>query len=128
MRYIISPSQFHSLVYRYLTEIFSKEDFRNYKNPHVEDGSVWRVEIHTDDGERSMSYFWYGPGEDDDGNLHNGMGSLYIDSNLVDNLRINLNVRESKIIDILADWVSEKLNVEIDEVGITREPGNRSVY
>jgi hypothetical protein len=56
------------------------------------------------------------------------MGSLYIDSNLVDNLRISLNVRESKIIDIIADWVSEKLNVEIDEVGITREPGNRSVY
>ena len=116
------------MVYRYLTEIFSKEDFRNFKNPYVEDGSVWRVEIYTDDGEHPMSYFWYGPGEDDDGNPHNGMGSLYIDSNLVDNLRISLNVRESKIIDIIADWVSEKLNVEIDEVDITREPGNRSVY
>jgi hypothetical protein len=116
MRYIISPSQFHSLVYKYLDGIFSKQDFRKAINKYAKD--TWTVEMFSDKGLNLISYWGYGPGEYDDGSPHNGIGSLQIHPDIVDRLRSNLTVRESKIIDIIADWVTEKLDVDIDEVSI----------
>ena len=71
-----------------------------------------------ENGRELISYFWYGPGEDDDGNPHNGIGSVHVHPEIVDTLRSAFSVRESKILDIIADWISETLNVDIDEISI----------
>jgi len=119
MRYIITPSQFHSLIYKFLEDMFSNKDFRKEINPYVKDGKTWRVDMFDDSGKkRLLTYFWYGPGEDDDGNPHNGVGSLHIHYQILDSLRGFLGIRESKIQDIIADWVSETLNADIDEIAI----------
>ena len=115
MRYIITQPQFHTLVYRYLDGLFTNEDFRKEINPYVKDGNTWNIKMFTDKGKRLLSYHWYGPGEYDDGTKHNGIGHLSVHHELADTLRNNLTVRESKILDIVADWVSEKLNVDVDE-------------
>jgi hypothetical protein len=118
MRYIITPSQFHSLIYKYLEDMFSEKNFKKEINPYVKDGNTWRVEMSNDSGKQLLAYFWYGPGEDDDGNPHNGVGSLHIHYQILDSLRGFFGIRESKIQDIIADWVSETLNVDIDEISI----------
>ncbi len=119
MRYVITQSQFHTLVYRYLDGLFTNEDFRKEVNPYVKDGNTWSIEMYTNKGKRLLSYYWFGPGEYDDGTKHNGIGQLSVHHELADTLRNNLTVRESKILDIIADWVSEKLNVDVDELDIS---------
>jgi hypothetical protein len=118
MRYIITQTQFHSLVYNYLNQIFSKKDFRKETNPYVKDGNTWNIDMFDDKGKELMSYYWYGPGEYDDGTPHNGVGSLQIHHQIVNSLRKMLSVRENRILDIVADWVSETLDVDVDEVDI----------
>jgi hypothetical protein len=118
MRYVITQSQFHTLIYRYLDGQFTNKDFRKEINQYVKDGNTWRVEMFNDSGKELLSYFWFGPGEDDDGNPHNGIGSLHVNPEIVDTLRGIFSVRESKILDIVADWASETLNSDIDEISI----------
>jgi hypothetical protein len=115
MRYVITQSQFHTLIYKYLNGLFANEDFRKEVNPYVKDGNTWSIEMFTDKGKNLLSYYWYGPGEYDDGTKHNGVGMISVHHELVDTLRNNLTVRESKILDIIADWVSEKFSVDVDE-------------
>lgn len=121
MRYIITPSQFHKLIYSYLDKKFSNKDFRKEINPYVKSGGTWRIDLYTNNKKNEMSYFWFEPGEDDDGNPHNGVGSLQIHPEIVDTLRGTFTVRESKILDVIADWVTETLNVDIDEIAIYPE-------
>jgi hypothetical protein len=118
MRYIITPSQFHSLIYKFLDDIFPNKDFRKEINPYVKDGDTWRIHMFDEDDRNLITYFWYGPGDDDDGNPHNGIGLIYVHHEIVDTLRNTFSVRESKILDIIADWVSETLNVDIDKIAI----------
>lgn len=118
MRYIITQSQLHSLVYSYLDEMFSNEDFRKENNPYVEDGGTWRVDMYNNKGKELISYFWFSPGKYDDGTPHNGVGSLHVHPEIADFIRNTFSMRESKAIDIVADWVSEKLGVDIDEISV----------
>lgn len=116
MRYIITSSQLHNLIYKHLDLTFSKGDFRKEINPYVKDGKTWNVEMFDDQGENLISYYWYGPGEDDDGNIHNGVGVLQLDPKIVDPLRMMFKVRQNRIMDIIADWVSQKLDSDVDEI------------
>jgi hypothetical protein len=121
MRYIISQSQFHKLVYQYLDDLFSKDNFKKEINPFVSDGNTWRIDMYSDLNKNLISYFWYGPGgswDDDEGTIHNGVGNLHIHPSIIDTIRGLFRIRESKVMDIVADWVSEKLNVDIDEISI----------
>lgn len=118
MRYIITQSQFHKLIYSYLNNKFSNKDFIKEINPYVKSGGTFRINLFADNGEEKMSYFWFEPGEDDDGNPHNGVGHLHVNPEIADTLREIFSVRESKILDIISDWVSETLNVDIDETTI----------
>jgi hypothetical protein len=128
MRYIITQSQFHKLVYKYIDTLFEKENFEKIVNPYVKDGNTWRIEMFSDEGKKLITYFWYGPGEYDDGTKHEGIGSIYVHHELVDTLRNNLKVRESKILDIISDWVSEKFNADVDEVEIHPKGGTPTIY
>jgi hypothetical protein len=118
MRYIITSSQLHMLIYKYLDSIFSNKDFRKELNPHVSDDNTWRVDLYDNNEKNLITYFWFGPGTDDDDNPHNGIGSLHINPTILDSLRTMFSIRESKIKDIIADWVSERFNTDVDEIDI----------
>lgn len=116
MRYIISPSQFHKLVYKYLDDIHSKGIVKKEINPYVKSGGTWRLDIFTDEGKSLLQYYWFEPGTDDDDVPHNGVGHLSVSKSLISTLNSHLSVRKTKILDIIGDWVSEKFNVDIDDV------------
>ena len=118
MRYIITQSQLHTLVYSYLDEMFSNEDFERKINEYDKSGNTWRIHMNDDNGNEKIVYFWFGPGEDDDGNPHNGTGSLHVHPDVADFIRNTFSIRQGKALDIIGDWVSEKFNVDIDEVDI----------
>lgn len=121
MRYIITTTQLHKLVYKFLDDTFSKKDFRKEINPYVKDGNTWHIDMFDDKGKKLFSYFWYGTGgtwDDDDDTPHDGVGNLHVNPYIVDDLRSTLKVRESKILDIIGDWVSETLGVVIDDITI----------
>jgi hypothetical protein len=53
---------------------------------------------------------------------------LHIHPYIVDTLRQLINIRESKVVDIVADWFSEKFEVDIDEISIYPNRKNPPVY
>ena len=118
MRYIITPSQLHKLVYSYLNDIFSNEDFRRETNEFVEDGNTWRITMFDKNGKEQLVYFWFGPGTYDDDTPHNGIGNLHVHPNIADFIRKTFSIREGRAVDIVADWVSEKFGVDIDEISV----------
>ena len=128
MRYIITQSQLHTLVYSYLDEMFSNEDFERKINEYDKSGNTWRIHMKDDNGHEKIVYFWFGPGEDDDGNTHYGVGSIHIHPDIVDTLRQIFNIRESRVIDVIADWFSEKFEVDIDEISVYPDRKNPAVY
>lgn len=123
MRYIITQTQLHSVIYKYLDDIFSKKDFKKEIITYAKDGNTFIIDMISDEGQELLKYFWYGPGEYDDGTPHNGLGSLHIHHNIVDMFVKMFSIRESKVLDIVADWVSETLGGDIDEIAI--HPNNR---
>jgi hypothetical protein len=101
--------------------MFSDKDFRKEINPYVKDGNTWRIDMYSNEGEKLLTYFWYGAGEYDDGTPHDGVGSLHIHYRIADTLKTTFSIRESKVLDIVADWVSETLGGDIDEIDIYPE-------
>lgn len=127
MRYVITQTQFHDLIYKFLNAKFKEDKFKKHYN---EDGeTIWRIDMLDENGDDSISFFWHEPGLYDDGEtLHNGIGNLHIHPTIVDSLRTVFKVRENKIMDIIADWVSEKLNVDIDEITLYPYRQTPTVY
>lgn len=106
--------------------MFSNKDFRKEINPYVKDGGTWKIDMFDNDGKKLISYYWYGPGgnwDDDENTPHNGVGSLAVNQYLVDSFRKTFTIRQSKVLDIIADWVSETLDVDIDEVEMSPKTG-----
>jgi hypothetical protein len=129
MRYVISQSQFHKLIYKTLDSIFSEDKFKKEVNPYVEDGNTWRIYMYDENGKELISYFWYGSGGTyDDDTQHNGIGSIHVHYELVDLLRTTFSIRESKVLDIIADWLSQKLNVDVDEISLYPHRKTSVVY
>ena len=122
MRYIITSSQIHQIVYQYLDNMFKNVKPNKETNPHNPE-AYRRIDL----GEY-ISYFYFGPGEDDDGNPHYGIGSIHIHPEIVDTLRQIIKIRESKVLDIVADWFSEKFEVDIDEVSLYPNRKTPAVY
>jgi hypothetical protein len=96
-------------------------------NPH--NPNAYRIEM--DD---KIKYFYFGPGEyDDDGPFttatkHLGVGHLHVHPYLVDSLRGILNIRETRVLDMIADWFSEKYEVDIDDISIYPKRKKPAVY
>jgi hypothetical protein len=127
MRYVITQSQLHTLVYKYLDGLFAKNNFQK-NNLYGESGKDWRIDMFDKDGTNLLSYFWFGPGEYDDGTPHNGVGSLHVHPNIADFIRRTFSVREGKALDIVGDWVSEKLGGDIDEISVYPHRNNPPSY
>ncbi len=126
MRYIITQTQLHSIIYKYLDGMFEDVNPKKEVNPHNPD--AYRLELN------NIKYFYYGPGEYDDwrpggeGTKHYGVGHLHVHPDIVDTLRKTIKIRESKVVDLIADWFSEKFEVDIDEISIYPKRKNPPVY
>lgn len=116
MRYIISPTQFHKLIYKYLDDINDKGSFKRKVNPFVKSGGTWSLHLYDENGDEFITYFWFEPGIGDDGNPHDGVGDILVSESLVKDLTKFLSVRKTRVFDIIADWFSEKFNVDIDDI------------
>jgi hypothetical protein len=116
MRYVITQDQFHNTVYKILNQNLGEVE--KEINPYDKTGDTYRLNFYDQDGKEFLTYFYFPPGEDDDGNLHNGVGNLHINWKIDDMIRKLFTIRQTKVADIIADWVSETFDVDIDEVDI----------
>lgn len=126
MRYIITQTQLHKLVYKYLDDLIVTDN--KEQNPYNKD--AYRIDMYDKNNKNLISYFWYGPGEwdDDEDTPHNGVGSIHVHPDIVDVLRQTIKIRQTKVADIVADWVSDKYNIDIDEISIYPERKKSPVY
>ena len=69
-------------------------------------------------GEIFITYFYFEPGEDDYGIPHDDSGSIHVHWQVDEKIRKLFSLRQSKVLDIIADWVSDKFDVDVDEVDI----------
>ena len=118
MRYIITKEQFHSIVYNILDELLEGGKVERENNPHVKSGKTYRLNMYDKNGENFITYFYFEPGEDDDGNVHDGHGSIHLHWKVNDTIKKLLSIRQTKVSDIVGDWVSDKFNVDVDEIDI----------
>ncbi len=126
MRYIITQTQLHNIVYKYLDSAFKNVEHNKQTNAH--NPNAYRLIL------GNITYFYYGPGEYDDygyndeDTKHYGVGMLHIHPDIVDTIRRLINIRESKVVDIVADWFSEKFEVDIDEISVYPKRDKPPVY
>lgn len=118
MRYVITKDQFHNIAYNILDELLEGGKVERQNNPYVKSGKTYRLNMYDKNGENFITYFYFEPGEDDDGNVHDGHGSIHLHWKVNDTIKKLLSFRQTKVLDIVADWVSEKFNVDVDEVDI----------
>jgi hypothetical protein len=132
MRYIITQTQLHSIIYKYLDEKFSESDGKKIVNPHNRD--AYRIALLPNTGNGGITYYFFGSGEFDDAYFgmetrkHYGIGHLHIHPDIVETIRLMVSIRETKVMDVVADWFSEKFDVDIDEVSIYPKRKNTPVY
>jgi hypothetical protein len=118
MRYVITKDQFHHVVYNILDELLEDGKVERENNPHVKSGKTYRLNMYDKNGENFITYFYFEPGEDDDGNVHDGHGSIHLHWKVNDTIKKLLSIRQTKVSDIVGDWVSDKFNVDVDEIDI----------
>ena len=116
-RYVITDNQSKEVIHKYLDKNIVK--FEKEINPYT--NRSYNVKMYNTDDEKMLLYIWYAPGgswDDDDDTVHNGVGSLQVHPSIVDLFRQMFKMRETKILDIVTEWVDGKVEDEIDEVTI----------
>ena len=126
MRYIITQGQLHSIVYKFLDKMFEESQMFKNRNPYSE--KAYRMTLYTKQGNVKMEYFYYGEGEYDDGTKHFGIGTLHIHPEVVDTIRKMMGIRETKVVDIVTDWFSEKFEVDVDDISIYPDRKTPPIY
>ena len=124
MKYIITQGQLHSIVYDYLNKRFDGIDGEKKTNPYPNDSS-YDASYHIDlkNAPYEINYIFLVAGEDDEGNPHSDISYLYVSHNLILPLVKNLKIRETKVLDIITDWFSEKYKVDVDYSSIRDKKG-----
>lgn len=113
-RYVISQSQLFDLVENFMSDRMvggevKKHDTDEYGN------TKW--ELFDKNGKWLMHYIHYST--KDMGEFHfNESGNLALDKSLVSLFMRNLRFRESKVLDLMADWFSKTFDVDVDKVDI----------
>ena len=116
IRYVITKDQFHKIVYNILDETIEDGLTKREENPYS--NGAYRIHMYNHNGNETIVYFYFPPGEDDDGNPHNGHGSLHVNWEVDDKIRKLLSIRQNKALDMIADWVTDKFNVDVDEINV----------
>lgn len=126
MRYLITQTQLHSIIYKYLDGMFEDVNPKKEVNPH--NPNAYKLIL------GKINYYFFGSGEFDDAYFgmearkHYGIGNLHIHPDIVETIRLMVSIRETKVMDVVADWFSEKFDVDIDEVSIYPKRKNTPVY
>lgn len=107
MKYIITQTQFHKLVYKFLDKKFSDNVFELKQNPLIKFTKVIDLPLYSTNGKKLINVYVI---EDD--------SNLTIHPDLIEEIRDIFSIRSSKVMDIVGDWISEKLNINIEEVDI----------
>ena len=116
-RYVITDNQTKEVIHKYL----DKSIINLKKEENSYDNRSYNVKMYNKDNQRLLYYIWYAPGggwDDDDDTVHNGVGSLQVHPSIVDLFRQMFKLRETKILDIITEWVDNKVEDEVDEVTI----------
>jgi hypothetical protein len=115
MKYIISETQLHKIVYKYL------EYVANSNGGFVDDSdkpSKFRVAVK----HPTYTYSYFNDDVDEQGDLMLVSGGehsfAFIAESLVSEMVNLFSIRSSKVLDIYGDWVSTKFNIDIVEVSI----------
>ena len=119
MKYVITQSQFHKLVYGYLNKMVKSAEVDRQENPYVEGG--FSVTVDTK-GKRQFTYQYTPEGEswdDPTDTIYPENGFLIIKKGIVDDMRELFGLRKSKLYDLIADWFTETYDVNVDEVSET---------
>lgn len=124
-RYIITDTQLHSVIYKYLDKLITEvvKDPSNYNEGYT-------CGLYNND-KKLMWYIWYPPDgayDDDDDTKHRGIGHLQINPQIVDFIRKTFKIRETKSIDIISDWVSNKIDSEVDTATIYPNREKPTIY
>ena len=114
-RYVISQSQLFDLVENFMAEQMvggevRKSDTDNYGN------TKW--DLYNKNGKWLMYYIHYGEKHMNGKVVEGESGYLSLQHSLVTLFMRNLRFRESKVLDLLADWFTKTFDVDIDSVDI----------
>lgn len=114
-RYIISQSQLFDLVENFMSEQMAggeviKRDTDDYGNT--------RWDLYSKSGKFLMHYIHYGEKHMDGKVVENESGYLSLQHSLVSLFMRNLRFRQSKALDLLADWFTKTFEADIDSVDI----------
>lgn len=129
-RYIITNTQFHSLVYKYLDNLIV-ETLKTNPWGGTDKDKGYSLEMYDKNGKVIIKYIFYGPElnyDDPDDTNHNGIGSIIVHPKVIDFIRTTFNLRETRAKDILADWVTSKIDTDVDEVSIHPQRDTPPVY
>lgn len=114
-RYVISQSQLFDLVENFMSDRMvdgkvKKHDTDEYGN------TKW--ELFDKNGKWLMYYIHYGPKHMNGKVVEDESGYLALDKSLVSLFMRNLRFRESKVLDLMADWFTKTFDADIDSVDI----------
>ena len=116
MKYVITQSQFHKLVYGYLNKLVKSAEVDIQNSKYVEGG--FSVTVDTD-GQRKFTYQFTPEGEswdDPTDKIYPENGTLIIKNGIADDMTDLFGLRKSKIFDLIADWFTETYKVDVDNV------------
>ena len=119
MKYIITPTQFDKILDLFLTKKIGKNpEISKYDNPYTE-GSYQLKIVDKKTKQLFFNFIFTEAGEswdDPTDKIYPANSSLYVQKDLVEELIDFLNVRETKALDLIADWFTFKYNVDVDKV------------
>lgn len=121
MKYVITETQFDKLLDLYISKYLGrKPKIEREANFYNDEG--FSIYIKDVNDEKLFRYNFFPAGEswdDPSDKIYPANGNLYIRKELVEDLIGFLNVRETKVLDLIADWFTKKYDVDVDDVSST---------
>ena len=114
-RYIISQSQLFDLVENFMSEQMAGGEVRKRD---TDDYGNTRWDLYSKSGKFLMYYIHYGEKHMNGKVVENESGYLSLQHSLVSLFMRNLRFRQSKALDLLADWFTKTFEADIDSVDI----------
>ena len=116
MKYVISESQLFELVENFMSE--RMKGGKVNKGETTQFGTT-RWDLYDKDGKWIMYYYHTGQQHHADGSkAEDEWTSVSIDERLVTLFGRNLRFRESKVMDLMADWFTKTFGLDVDDVSV----------
>jgi len=119
MKYIITPTQFDKIIDLFLNKKVGKNPWITKSDNPYREGSYQLKIANIKNKQMLFNFIFTAAGDswdDPTDKIYPANGTLYIQTDLLKELSGFLNVRETKALDLIADWFTTKYNVDVDEV------------